>query len=120
MDILNKLGIKDVNFGGCSGPGNWTKGQNEGLTQSFNPANGELIASVYNCSKEEYTEIVKESKSSRSQVNVFSPEALRDKITTSAPHSLKEKAAALPIPLVPPQTNALLPSKLIIYSPLNS
>ena len=64
MDILNKLGIKDVNFGGCSGPGNWTKGQNEGLTESFNPANGELIASVYNCSKEEYTEIVKESHES--------------------------------------------------------
>ena len=28
MDILNKLGIKDINFGGCSGPGNWTKGKN--------------------------------------------------------------------------------------------
>ena len=27
MDILNKLGIKDINFGGCSGPGNWTKGK---------------------------------------------------------------------------------------------
>ena len=64
MDILNKLGIKDINFGGCSGPGNWTKGQNEGLTESFNPANGELIASVYNCSKEDYTDIVKKSHES--------------------------------------------------------
>ena len=54
MDILNKLGIKDINFGGCSGPGNWTKGKNDGLTESFNPSNGQLIASVYNCSKEEY------------------------------------------------------------------
>ena len=64
MDILNKLGIKDINFGGCSGPGNWTKGKNDGLTESFNPSNGQLIASVYNCSKEEYVKIVKESHES--------------------------------------------------------
>ena len=60
MDILNKLGIKDINFGGCSGPGNWTKGKNDGLTESFNPSNGQLIASVYNCSKEEYDKLVTE------------------------------------------------------------
>ena len=59
MDILNKLGIKDINFGGCSGPGNWTKGKNDGLTESFNPSNGQLIASVYNCSEEEYVKLLK-------------------------------------------------------------
>ena len=64
MDILNKLGIKDINFGGCSGPGNWTKGKNDGLTESFNPSNGQLIASVYNCSEKEYVRIVKESHES--------------------------------------------------------
>ena len=61
MELLNKLGIREINYGGCSGPGNWTKGQNDGLTESFNPSNGELIASVYNCSSEEYIEIVKKS-----------------------------------------------------------
>ena len=55
MDILNKLGIKDINYGGCSGPGNWTKGKNDGLTESFNPSNGQLIASVYNCSAKKNT-----------------------------------------------------------------
>ena len=64
MNILNKLGIKDVNFGGCSGPGNWTKGKNDGLTESLNPSNGQLIASVYNCNEEEYVRIVKESHES--------------------------------------------------------
>ena len=53
MNILNKLGIKDINYGGCSGPGNWTKGKNDGLTESFNPSNGQLIASVYNCSDDD-------------------------------------------------------------------
>ena len=58
MDVLNKLGIKDINYGGCSGPKNWTNGQNDGLTESYNPSNGELIASVYNCSREEYKKII--------------------------------------------------------------
>ena len=64
MDVLNKLGIKDINFGGCSGPGNWTQGKNDGITESFNPSNGQLIASVYNCSEEEYVRIVKKSHES--------------------------------------------------------
>ena len=64
MELLKKLGIREFNFGGCSGPGNWTRGQNDGLTKSFNPSNGKLIASVYNCSKDEYIKIVKESNDS--------------------------------------------------------
>ena len=64
MEFLKKLGIKEINYGGCSGPGNWTRLQNDGLTESFNPSNGELIASVYNCSNEEYKKIVKESNDS--------------------------------------------------------
>ena len=64
MDFLKKLGIKEINYGGCSGPGNWTRGQNDGFTESFNPSNGDLIASVYNCSKKEYIEIVKASNES--------------------------------------------------------
>ncbi len=64
MEFLKKLGIKEINYGGCSGPGNWTTGQNDGLTKSFNPSNGELIASVYNCNNEEYKKIVKESNDS--------------------------------------------------------
>ena len=64
MEFLKKLGIKEINYGGCSGPGNWTRGQDDGLTGSFNPSNGELIASVYNCNNEEYRKIVKESNDS--------------------------------------------------------
>ncbi len=64
MKFLKKLGIKEINYGGCSGPGNWTRGQNDGLTKSFNPSNGNLIASVYDCSKEEFRKIVKESNDS--------------------------------------------------------
>ena len=64
MEFLKKLGIKDTNYGGCSGPGNWTRGKNDGTTESFNPSNGKLIASVYNCSTKEYKKIVKESNDS--------------------------------------------------------
>ena len=64
MEFLKKLGIKEINYGGCSGPGNWTRGKNDGLTESYNPSNGELIGSVYNCSSDEYMEIVKKSNES--------------------------------------------------------
>ena len=58
MDILNKLGVKDINPGGCYGPGNWISSSNSGQTDSYNPSTGELIASVYNCSIEDYSTIV--------------------------------------------------------------
>ena len=46
MDILNKLGIKDENSGGCYGPGNWISSSDAGQTESFNPSTKKLIASV--------------------------------------------------------------------------
>lgn len=61
MDFLSKLGIEKDNYGGCIGPGNWTLTKDAGKTDSFNPSNGELIASVYNCSEDDYKKIVKES-----------------------------------------------------------
>ncbi len=44
QDILNVLGIKDVNYGACSGNGKWSTNEEGGLLESYNPANGELIA----------------------------------------------------------------------------
>ena len=47
QDILNALGIKDVNYGSCSGNGKWSTNEEGGLLESYNPANGKLIAKVY-------------------------------------------------------------------------
>jgi len=61
MDILNQLGIKQQNFGACAGPGQWNETISEGTIDSYNPATGELIASVHQCSTDDYESVVKQS-----------------------------------------------------------
>jgi len=61
MDILKELGIKSENFGACSGPGKWNTTTTAGKLDSINPANGEVIASVYMCSEDDYEAVVAHS-----------------------------------------------------------
>ena len=60
-DILNTLGISDVNYGACSSKNNWSKNQKGGLLKSYNPATGELIAAVYQATNDDYESILSES-----------------------------------------------------------
>ena len=61
MDFLKKLGIEQENYGASLGPGHWSKTVDSGKIESENPTNGEIIASVYQCSVDDYNEIVKKS-----------------------------------------------------------
>lgn len=61
MNILKELGISQDNFGACAGPGQWNTTTTEGKIDSFNPATGELIGSVYQCSIDDYESIVNQS-----------------------------------------------------------
>ena len=61
MDFLKQLGINSDNYGGSLGPGQWTQTEDAGKIDSFNPSNGELIGSVYQCSVDDYNSIVKGS-----------------------------------------------------------
>ena len=61
MDILKQLGIEENNFGACAGPGHWNSTTKEGKIDSINPANGELISSVYHCSTDDYESVVQQS-----------------------------------------------------------
>lgn len=61
QQILNKLGINETNYGACAGPNDWYKTSNAGKLDSINPANGEVIASVYQCSVDDYNSIVEKS-----------------------------------------------------------
>ena len=56
--ILNQLGIDDINYGACAGPNDWYKTTDSGKLDSINPSNGDLVASVYQCSKEDYNSVV--------------------------------------------------------------
>ena len=45
-EILNELGIENINYGACAGPDDWYKTTDAGKLDSINPATGEVIASV--------------------------------------------------------------------------
>ena len=61
MNILNELGLHELNYGACSGQRKWSKTSDAGEIVSINPSNEEKIASVYQCSKEDFDTIVQDS-----------------------------------------------------------
>ncbi len=61
MSILETLGIKELNYGACFGPDGWINTKNNGNIISTNPTNNQEIASVNNCSIEDYKLVVNKS-----------------------------------------------------------
>ncbi len=61
MDFLKTLGINQDNFGACAGPNQWGTTIDQGKIESFNPATGDLISSVYQCSTDDYESVVQQS-----------------------------------------------------------
>ncbi|MGV7229698.1 MAG: L-piperidine-6-carboxylate dehydrogenase [Nitrospirales bacterium] len=61
-EILNKLEIKPINAGACSGPGQWGAATDSGLLNSVNPATGEMLAQIYSCPAADYDVLVDESQ----------------------------------------------------------
>ncbi len=57
MEFLEKLGIKEKNFGSCSGT-KWNETTSEGELKIYSPTNGKYIASVYQASSEDYENMV--------------------------------------------------------------
>ena len=60
-DLLSSLGIEEDNYGACMGAGKWLRTIDAGIIHSVNPANGEEIATVYQCSENDYDLIIAES-----------------------------------------------------------
>jgi aldehyde dehydrogenase (NAD+) len=59
--ILEKLNIKEDNYGACSGPGGWMKNSSSKKIASINPATGKIIASVFESTIDDCDAIVKKS-----------------------------------------------------------
>jgi aldehyde dehydrogenase (NAD+) len=55
--LLNKLGIKDVNPGACTGPEGWIEDPGGKALVSYNPATGEPIATVVQATPETYEKV---------------------------------------------------------------
>ncbi len=94
MDILKQLGIKDENHGACSGSGQWNRTTDSGKLDSVNPATGERIASVYQCSKDDYHELVKKSNVAFKDWRKV-PAPIRGELVRQMGEALREKKDAL-------------------------
>ncbi|MDR3665855.1 MAG: aldehyde dehydrogenase family protein, partial [Ignavibacteriaceae bacterium] len=57
MEFLNKLGIKEHNFGASTGS-KWFQTNDQGELKIYSPADGKLIASVYLASSDDYDKII--------------------------------------------------------------
>ena len=62
MEFLKKLGIDEFNSGACYGLNEWSETTDKGVLESFNPANGELIASVYGASEADYERMMEKAQ----------------------------------------------------------
>ncbi|MDX2417159.1 MAG: aldehyde dehydrogenase family protein [Xanthomonadales bacterium] len=62
MEFLKSLGIKDFNPGAYLGNGEWSTTTEAGIKESINPSTGEVIASVYGASADDYEKLIKRSK----------------------------------------------------------
>ena len=60
-ELLKKLSINVDNYGACSGSNGWVDNSSGKKISSLNPSTGEIIASVYESTTEDYNAIVKKS-----------------------------------------------------------
>lgn len=60
-DILKKLGIKAKNSGTWSGEAGWSTRTEGELIDSINPSTGEVIASVYSATQDDYSDVIASS-----------------------------------------------------------
>ncbi len=59
--ILDSLGLRADNPGACFGPGHWSTTTEAGKIDSINPATGEVIASVYAASEDDYQRVLNQA-----------------------------------------------------------
>ena len=92
--ILTELGIKDENFGACSGSEKWSNNRDGGLIESINPANGEVIGSVFQATESDYERIVKESVTAFKNFRKV-PAPVRGQLVREMADALRKKKNAL-------------------------
>ena len=93
-NILKKLSVSNENYGSCIGGDSWIKTKDNGSIESIDPSSGKTIATVYNCSKDDYEKIIKTS------VEVFKdwrkvPAPIRGELIFKMGNKLRENKDAL-------------------------
>ncbi len=89
MDILKKLGVKDINYGACIN-GWWSTTEDAGVIESYNPTNGELLGKVYQCSEDDYERVIKESQDAFEEWRMV-PAPIRGQLILEMANELRDK-----------------------------
>ncbi|MBX2846206.1 MAG: aldehyde dehydrogenase family protein [Saprospiraceae bacterium] len=92
-DILNQLGVKDINPGACLGGDHWAT-ESVGVIDSFNPSTGEKIASVQMVSKQTYNQLVEQSQEAFKEWRMV-PAPQRGELVRLMGEALRENKDAL-------------------------
>ena len=87
--ILKELGINDINHGACTGKNNWFSNTNAKQLKSYNPSNGELIATVSMADESDYDKVVKTSKKAFSDFRKV-PAPIRGELVRQMGEALRE------------------------------
>ncbi len=94
MDVLQELGLKEVNAGTCSGSRTWRTTTTEGLLDAVNPATGQVLAQVNRCSRKDYEGLVQESQRAFQEWRQV-PAPKRGEVVRLIGEALREKKGAL-------------------------
>ena len=92
--ILNELGVKDLNSGACTGHENWSQSENADKLISYNPTNGEKIASVSMADSDDYDRVLNESIKSFDDFRKI-PAPVRGELVRQMGDALRVKKDAL-------------------------
>ncbi len=94
MDFLNELGIEKENYGACVGGNEWIKSSGSKKIDSINPSTGEVIASVYQATEEDYEKVLVASEEAFKTWKKV-PAPIRGQLVREMADALREKKDAL-------------------------
>ncbi|MDZ7789561.1 MAG: aldehyde dehydrogenase family protein [Xanthomonadales bacterium] len=60
--LLERLGLKDINPGACFGPGHYSPVREDNLVESINPTDGSVIARVSGATEAEYEKVIETAR----------------------------------------------------------
>ena len=93
-DILEKLGIQDQNHGACIGADRWLETTDCGELNSINPTNEQRIANVYQCSENDYEQVIIESQKAFNEWRMV-PAPIRGQLVREMADELRRKKDVL-------------------------
>ena len=94
MNFLKELGIENQNYGACVGGEDWIKSTDSKKIDSINPATGEVIASVFQATVDDYEKVMLASEAAFSDWKKV-PAPIRGQLIMEIGNALREKKDVL-------------------------